>query len=204
MATKRKRIRAALYARVSTDQQTTANQVRELRAAAERHGWDVVLEELDEGISGGRGRELRPGLDRVMRAVTRRDVDLVAAWSVDRLGRSLQDLVGLLGDVHAAGVEIYLHQQGLDTTTPSGRAMFGMLGVFAEFERALIQERVRAGLARARAQGKRLGRPPLAPAKVARVRALLEQGSGIRAAARGARVGLGTAQRIAAELAAEA
>ena len=94
------------------------------------------------------------------------------AWSVDRLGRSLQDLVGFLSELHALRIDLFLHQQGLDTTTPAGKAMFQMMGVFAEFERAMIQERVRAGLARARSEGKRLGRPPIAPALEKRIRRL--------------------------------
>ncbi len=114
----------------------------------------------DEGVSGAKGRDRRPGLDALCGAVARREADLVAAWSVDRLGRSLQDLVGFLGELRAKGVDLYLHVQGLDTSTPAGRAMFQMLGVFSEFERAMIQERVRAGLERARARGRRLRRPP--------------------------------------------
>lgn len=197
----KKRLRAAIYARVSVDERTVENQLRELRAAAKRHGWTVALECVDEGISGAKGRDQRPGLDRLLNAVARREVDLVAAWSVDRLGRSLQDLVAMLGELHAKGVELYLHQQGLDTTTPGGRAMFGMLGVFAEFERSIISERVRAGLARARAQGKRLGRPPLPATRRRRVRELLASGRGIRATARAAGVGVGTVQREAAAIA---
>jgi DNA invertase Pin-like site-specific DNA recombinase len=117
----------------------------------------LFLPESLRGISGAKGRDHRPGLDRLLKGVARREFDMVAAWSVDRLRRSLQHLVGLLGELHAKDVDLYLHQQGLDTSTPSGRAMFQMLGVFAEFERALIQERVRAGLARARAQGQAAG-----------------------------------------------
>ena len=149
--------RAAIYVRVSTGSQTTENQSRELRGVAERHGWEVVTEFSDKGISGAKGREKRPGLDKLLQAVARREVDTVLAWSVDRLGRSLQDLLSLLGELHAKGVDLYLHQQGLDTGTPAGKALFQMMGVFAEFERAMIRERVRSGLERAKAQGTVLG-----------------------------------------------
>ncbi|MHC4093848.1 MAG: recombinase family protein [Planctomycetota bacterium] len=152
--------RAAIYARVSTDGQSVENQLAELQRVVSRHGWEVAGVYTDEGISGAKGRDRRPGFDALCNAVSRREVDVVAAWSVDRLGRSLQDLVAFLGELRAKGLDLYLHVQGLDTATPAGRAMFGMLGVFAEFERGMIQERVRAGLARARARGKRLGRPP--------------------------------------------
>ena len=108
------------------------------------------------GISGAKGRDKRPGLDKVLRAVARREIDMVAAWSVDRIGRSLQDLLGFLGELRATGVDLYLHQQGLDTSTPAGKALFQMMGVFAEFERSIIQERVRAGLRRAKRASARL------------------------------------------------
>src|SRR5215211_3961754 len=142
--------RVALYLRVSTSGQTVDNQRRELEDAAARHGWHIVAIYADAGISGAKGREKRPGLDKLLKAVARRDIDLVAAWSVDRLGRSLQDLLGVLSEIHAKGVDLYLHQQGLDTSTPSGKAMFQMLGVFAEFERAMLRERVMSGHARSR------------------------------------------------------
>src|SRR5438105_2787108 len=141
----------ALYLRVSTGEQTVENQRRELLAAANRRGWRVVAEFCDEGISGANGRDKRPGFDRLHRAITRRQFDIVAAWSVDRLGRSLQDLVAFLGELHGAGVDLYLDRQGIDTSTPAGKALFQMLGVFAEFERSIIQERIAAGIARARA-----------------------------------------------------
>ena len=150
--------RVALYARVSTDQQTVENQLRELRAVAKRNKWRIVETFRDNGISGTKGREQRPGFDGLCDGVARRDFDIVAAWSVDRLGRSLQNLVGFLEELRAKDVDLYLHQQGLDTTTPSGRAMFQMCGVFAEFERAMIQERIKAGLRRTK---KRIGRPPV-------------------------------------------
>jgi DNA invertase Pin-like site-specific DNA recombinase len=159
--------KVALYVRVSTDGQTTRNQERELEAVAERHGWHVVSVYRDQGISNA-----RPGLAKLMRAVARREIDLVAAWSVDRLGRSLQDLIGLLSEVHGKGVDLYLHQQGLDTSTASGKAMFQMMGVFAEFERAMIHERVMAGLTRARAEGKTLGRPAAVAGDTAKVKAM--------------------------------
>ena len=146
--------RVALYVRVSTDHQTIKNQERELEAVAERHGWQVVAVFKDQGISGAKGRDGRPGLDKLLQAVARKEFDLVAAWSVDRLGRSLLDLVQVLQELHGKGIDLYLHQQGIDTTTPSGKAMFQMMGVFAEFERSMIHERVMAGLARAKAEGK--------------------------------------------------
>ena len=149
----------ALYARVSTDRnQTVENQLRELHAVAQRSGWIVVAVHTDEGISGAKGRDKRPAYDALLRAVSRREIDLIAAWSVDRLGRSLSDLVAFLGDIQAKGVDLYLHQQGLDTSTPSGRMMFGMLSVFAEFERSIIKERQAEGIARAKARGVYKGR----------------------------------------------
>jgi DNA invertase Pin-like site-specific DNA recombinase len=143
--------KAALYLRVSTADQTIDNQSRELREAADRHGWAIAQVFKDEGISGAKGRDKRPAFNLLCKAVARREFDLVAAWSVDRLGRSLQDLVAFLGEIRAAGVDLYLHQQGLDTSTPAGKALFQMLGVFSEFERSIIVERTLAGLARARA-----------------------------------------------------
>ena len=200
MNAKRNR-RVALYVRVSTDQQTIKNQERELQAVAERHGWQVVAVFKDQGISGAKGRDGRPGLDKLLQAVARKEVNMVAAWSVDRLGRSLQDLVHILQELHAKGVDLFLHQQGLDTSTPSGRAMFQMLGVFAEFERAIIHERVMAGLARARAEGKQLGRPAEVAgnaAKVQTIRAARDAGKSIRTIAREQGVGIGTVSRLTA------
>jgi DNA invertase Pin-like site-specific DNA recombinase len=175
--------RVAFYLRVSTGEQTTENQRRELEAVASHRGWHVVAVYEDRGISGAKGREKRPQLDRMLRDAVRGKFDVLAAWAVDRLGRSLQDLVGTLGDLRTAGVDLFLHQQALDTTTPSGRAMFQMLGVFAEFETAMVRERVKAGLARARASGKRLGRPKV-PADEKGILAEVGGGLSIRKAAR--------------------
>ena len=188
--------RVAIYARVSTDKQTTENQTRQLRRIAKAHGWEVVEEFIDKGISGAKGREQRPAFDRLLKGVSRRAFDLIAVWSVDRLGRNLGGLVGFLGELKAKGVNLYLHQEGIDTQTPSGEALFQMCGVFAQFERALILERVNAGLARARAQGKTLGRPRVSAAVEARVRALRDTGMGMIRIAKEAGTGVGTVQRI--------
>ena len=191
--------RVALYVRVSTDHQSVRNQEIELQAVAERHGWTVVAVYRDQGISGAKGRDKRPGLDKLLQAVARKEFDMVAAWSVDRLGRSLIDLVGVLQELHAKQVDLYLHQQGIDTTTPSGKAMFQMMGVFAEFERSMIHERVMAGLARARAEGKQLGRPAEVAgnaAKVRTIRAARAAGKSIRTIAREQGVGIGTVSRL--------
>jgi DNA invertase Pin-like site-specific DNA recombinase len=193
--------RIALYLRVSTTEQTVANQQRELEAVAVRHGWNVVAVFTDAGISGSKGRDKRPGYDCLCRGIARREFDQVAAWSVDRLGRSLQELVSFLGELHAKNVDLYLHRQGLDTATPAGRAMFQMLGVFAEFERGIIVERVKAGLARARSQGKRLGRRPVCAEVVERIRQQLARGSGIIKTAKLIGCGVGTVHRVKREMA---
>jgi len=170
--------RAALYARVSTrdKHQDPEVQLQALREVAARAEWQIVEAYVDHGVSGAKGRDKRPALDRMLKDVTRRRFDLVAAWSVDRLGRSLQDLLGFLGELKAAGCDLYLHVQALDTSTAAGKALFQMLGVFAEFERAMIQERVHAGLAKARAKGRHLGRPTLSPKIVAAIRARAADG----------------------------
>jgi DNA invertase Pin-like site-specific DNA recombinase len=193
---------AVLYLRVSTIDQTTANQEHELRAVAERMGVTIVKIYKDHGISGAKGRDKRPAFDALCRAAARREFDMVMAWSVDRLGRSLQDLVEFLSEIHSLRIDLYLHQQGLDTRSPSGKAMFGMMGVFAEFERAMIQERVRAGLARARSEGKQLGRPRINGATENAIRAALKRKDrpGVRQIAASFGVSAGTVQRISREL----
>ncbi len=193
-------MKAAIYARVSTTNgQTPENQLLRLREVAAKAGWTVVEEFVDHGISGAKGRDKRPAFDRLCTAITRRDVDVVMAWSVDRLGRSLQDLVGFLGDLEAVGVHLYLDRQGVDTTTPGGKALFQMMGVFAEFERAMIKERIAAGIARARKHGTRSGRPigrPRIPDKtLAAIHAARAQGKGIKRIARDLGVGVGTVQK---------
>jgi DNA invertase Pin-like site-specific DNA recombinase len=194
----------ALYLRVSTDDQTVENQRQALTEACERRGWRVAAEYIDAGISGAKGRGDRPGFDRLHKAIVRGKFDVVAAWSVDRLGRSLQDLVTFLGELHGAGCDLYLDRQGVDTSTPAGKAMFQMLGVFAEFERSLIVERVRAGIARAKREGTRsgkaFGRPKISAEREDAVRASLAAGAGIRKTARLLGTGNATVARIAAEM----
>ena len=191
---------AALYLRVSTDGQSVDNQRLALQEAAVRHRWRVVTEFVDRGISGAKGRDQRPGFDRLLKGIARRDFDVVAAWSVDRLGRSLQDLIAFLGEMHAKEVDLYPHQQGLDTSTPAGKALFQMLGVFGEFERAMIRERVNAGLARARAKGVQLGRPRVPEDVEVAIRTGLASGIGIRKVAAQVGVGTSTVRRVKAGL----
>ncbi|SCB13376.1 recombinase family protein [Bradyrhizobium yuanmingense] len=189
--------RVALYLRVSTNngQQTTDNQRRELEAIATRAGWQIVAT-FEDKISGAKGRDKRPGLDAMMKAATKREFDMVAAWSVDRLGRSLSHLVQLFAELSALGVDIYLHQQAVDSSTPAGRALLQMSSVFAEFERAMLRERVATGLARAKAEGKRLGRPRAKGATDAAILRLREKGMGVIAIGRKLGCGTGRVQSV--------
>jgi DNA invertase Pin-like site-specific DNA recombinase len=191
---------AAIYVRVSTDKQTVENQVRELRQIAERRSWEVVEQYSDAGISGSKGRDDRPGLDQMLKDAQRRRFDVVMAWAIDRLGRSLIDLLGTIQALEACGVDLYLDQQGLDTTTPAGRLMFQVTGAFAEFERSMIRQRINAGLKRAVEAGKTLGRPRISEALEKRIREHLQAGSGILKVAREVGVGTGTVHRIAQEM----
>jgi DNA invertase Pin-like site-specific DNA recombinase len=174
--------RVAIYVRVSTDYQTVDNQLRELQNWAERYGHTVVRVFEDSGVSGAKGRDKRPGFDAMLKAAVRREFDMLAVWSSDRLGRSLKHLIDVLQTIRDTGAGLYIHTQALDTT-PSGRAMFGMLAVFGEFECEMIVARVNAGIARAKANGARsgmaIGRPRVAKDKEAAVRAELDRGTGI-------------------------
>ena len=194
MTTKPRRV--AFYLRVSTDGQSTALQRRDLVEACAHRGWEVTELYEDAGVSGAKGREGRPAFDKLCQDATRRRFDVIAAWSVDRLGRSLQDLVGFLGETHGAGVHLYLHQQAVDTTTPAGRALFQMLGVFAEFERAMIRDRVKAGLANARAKGVQLGAPRTDDKTISRIEREKAKGLSMRAIAAKLGVGTGTVHRV--------
>ncbi len=194
MASKPKR--AALYLRVSTDGQTVDNQRLALEAVCEQRGWKVLQVYSDNGVSGAKGRTQRPGLDALLKDASRGRFDLVLAWALDRLGRSLVDLLDTLGELDAVGAALVLHQQAIDTTTPAGRMFFQVTGAFAEFERAMIRGRVKAGLERAKARGVRLGRPRTGAKVEAAIRARLAAGEGIKKVAKAIGVGNGTVSRI--------
>ena len=188
--------RVALYLRVSTRDQTVDNQRLELLEICQRNGWQVVAEYADEGISGIKGRDERPGLDALMKDAMRRRFDRVAVWSVDRLGRSLKHLVFLLEDLKQKNVPVYAHKQGIDTTTPTGMMMWSFLSVFSGFERDLIRDRVKAGMARARTQGKRIGRPNQSDLYRDKVLQLRAAGNGKVKIARTLGIGTSQVQRI--------
>lgn len=185
--------KVAIYARVSTEKQTCENQLIELRAIAERSGYSIVTEFVDEGISGAKGRADRPALNAMMKAATQRKFEMVLCWSIDRLGRSLQNLVELLNELQSLKVDLMFLQQGLDTSTSSGRMMFSIFGALAEFERNLIRERVVAGQNRAKASGVKLGRPSkMNDGLRSAIQLLREKGMGIKQIAKEVGVGVGT------------
>lgn len=196
--------RAAIYLRVSTDQQTTDNQRLALEAVAERRGWTVAKLYEDAGISGAKGRDGRPGFDAAMKDAARRRYDVLLVWSIDRLGRSTATVTAALEELTAAGVSIYADKEGMDATTPHGRAMLQMAAVFGELERAMIRERVMAGLDRAKAQGKVLGRPKVESDTEAAIAAALASGTGIVKVAKTLGVGVSVVQRIKRAMVGEA
>jgi DNA invertase Pin-like site-specific DNA recombinase len=188
--------RVAIYLRVSTAGQTVDNQRADLMRVVEQRGWSLVEEYVDHGLSGIKGRDKRPAFDRLCKDTARGKVDIVLAWSIDRIGRSLSHLLGFVDELRAQNVGLYLHQQQVDTSTAAGRAFLQMAGVFAEFERGVIVERIHAGLARARAQGKTLGRKPVSSRTEARIRELRGEGMGKLKIARTLRCGVSTVQRV--------
>jgi DNA invertase Pin-like site-specific DNA recombinase len=208
--------RVAIYVRVSTGSQDTDNQRQQLEAWVERAGHTVVEVYEDAGISGAKGRDQRPAFDALLKAAVRREINMIAVWSSDRLGRSLKHLVEVLEIIRDTGTGLYIHTQSVDTTTPAGRAMFGMLGIFSEFEREMIQARVVAGLDRVRGEikrnghytskagkrRKRLGRPNADPKKIELARQALASGTGVLKAAKLAGLGTGTVQRLKVALSA--
>jgi len=185
--------RVALYARVSTHNgQDPEMQLAELRTYAARRGWTISSEYVDEGISGT--TESRPQLNRLMTDAHRRSFDAVLVWKIDRFGRSLKHLVNALADLSAYGVAFVSLRDNIDLSTASGRLMFQIIGAMAEFERSLIQERVRAGLRNARNKGKRLGRP-LAIVNISEIERLRASGLGWRSVAKKMGLGVGTVVR---------
>ena len=189
--------RCVIYARVSTDSQTTDNQINELNRVAELKGYKIVHTFKDEGISGAKGRDERKGFDELIKGAVKKDFDMILCWSVDRLGRSLQDLVSFLNEIHSVNCDLYIHQSGIDTSTPSGKMMFQMCGVFAEFERGMIRERVISGQNRAKEQGKHIGRPTnLNDGLVSSIKFMREKGMGIGRIAKDLKVGVGTIYRV--------
>jgi DNA invertase Pin-like site-specific DNA recombinase len=192
--------RVAIYLRVSTDGQTTENQRQALEVVAERRGWRIVQTFEDAAISGAKGRDKRPGLDGMMRAAGRGSFDLVMVWAVDRLGRSTATVAPVMAELGAMGVGFYADKEGMDATTAHGRAMLQMASVFAELERAMIVERVKAGLARAKVNprkgAKAIGRPKVGDDKEAVIRDHLAVGTGIVKVAGIVGVGVGTVQRV--------
>jgi len=198
----RKPRRAALYLRVSRDGQTTENQRLALEAVASQRGWSITNVYEDNGISGAKGRDQRPGLAALTKDASRARFDVVMAWALDRLGRSLRDLMDTLQDLESANVDLFLHQQAIDTTTPAGRVFFHILGVFSEFEHDMIRSRVNAGLDRARAKGVRLGRPRVSKKVEGAIRIRLGAGEGMLKVAKTLGVGVSTVQRVKVEMAA--
>jgi DNA invertase Pin-like site-specific DNA recombinase len=197
-----KELRVGLYLRVSTADQTCENQRIDLERVAAQRGWKVAEAYVDHGVSGAKGRDKRAAFDRMCRDAAAGRLDLVAAWSIDRIGRNLQHLVSFVDELREQRVGLYLHQQQVDTSTAAGRAFLQMAGVFAEFERSIIVERVNAGIARARARGTRsgrpIGRPPVSAAVEGEIRRLRAKALGKLRIAREVGCGVGTVQRVLA------
>ena len=185
--------KVCLYCRVSTTHQTSENQLRELRAVAQRMGYEIISEFIDNGISGAKSRKDRPALDEMMKLATQRKFEMVMCWSIDRLGRSLQHLVEILNELQAMKIDLFFMQQGMDTTTPSGRMIFSVFGAIGEFERNLIRERVIAGQQRAKASGVHIGRPTkMNDGMRSAIQAMHQNGMSIRQIAKSCKVGIGT------------
>ena len=189
--------KAVIYSRVSTNDQTVDNQLKVLREVAERKGLEVVREISDEGISGAKGRDERKGFDELIKGAVRKEFDIILVWDVSRLGRSLKHLVSFLDDIQSARCDLYIHQSGLDTSTASGKMMFQMIGVFSEFERSMIRERVIAGQQRAKSEGKHIGRPTnVNNGIIAAVYQLRKNNVPITRIAKDLQIGVGTVYKI--------
>ena len=190
--------RCVIYSRVSTSGQEVENQIKLLREIAKRKGYELV-EVISDVMSGAKGRKDREGFDRLIKGSIKKEWDSILVWDVSRLGRSLKDLVSFLDEINSVGCDLYIHQSGLDTSTPSGKMMFQMIGVFAEFERSMISERVKLGLART---DKKLGRPTnMNEGMVQSIRFMREQGVAIKKIAKDLKIGVGTVYKNLEEVA---
>lgn len=188
--------RVGLYLRVSTGGQTTENQRMELEKVCAQRGWQIAKTYTDHGISGAKGRDKRPAFDTMCTDAAHGELDIIAAWSIDRLGRSLQHVATFMEEMLQQNVGLYLHQQNVDSTTAAGKAMVQMAAVFAEFERSILLERIHAGINRARAQGKHLGRAPVSSKVEDNIRQLRAQGFGKLRIATQLKCGVSTVQRV--------
>jgi DNA invertase Pin-like site-specific DNA recombinase len=185
--------RVCIYARVSTSQQTTENQIQALREVAERAGYQIVKIYSDEGISGSKGREDRPALNQLMKDAVNRQFEMVMCWSIDRLGRSITNLIEIMNELNDLKIDMFFSQQSIDTQTSSGRMIFGIFSSLASFEREMIRDRVKAGLDRARKNGVKLGRPTVVNDGIrSAVLVLREKGLGVREVCRKLGIGCGT------------
>ena len=193
-------VRAAIYLRVSRDDQTTENQRLVLEKVAEHRGWFLTETYEDAGISGAKGRDQRPAFDAMLKDAIRRRFDILMVWSIDRLGRSVLHAANALAELDAAGVRLYCDREGIDSSTPMGRAMIQMASVFGEQERSVLCDRVMAGLERVRQQGKKLGRPKVSPKVEEAIRMHLSAGNGILKVAALVGCGSGTVQRVRREM----
>jgi DNA invertase Pin-like site-specific DNA recombinase len=188
--------RAGIYLRTGMTDQNAETQLRELETVAARSEWEIVEVYRDAGVKRGKGHDRRPAFNRLIKDATTGKINMIAAWSVDRLGRSLQDLIALLTELQALGCDLYLHQQTLDTSAPAGRAIFQMCTVFAEFERGIVQERVHAGLLRAEAKEPKMRHPRVKLSDEARIRVLRAEGMSVLKIGRTLRIGTSAVQRV--------
>ena len=191
--------RCVIYTRISTSDkgQTTLNQSRELEKIAKLKGLTIVDTFTDEGISGSKGREIRTGFDNLIKGAVRKDFDTILVWDVSRLGRSLQDLVSFLNEIHSVGCDLYIHQSGIDTSTQTGKMMFEFIGIFSEFELSIMKQRIVSGQQRAKSQGKHIGRPTnLNEGLTHSIKYMKTKGVGIRKIARELKVGVNTAYKV--------
>ena len=185
--------KCVIYSRVSTSNQENENQIGLLKEICERKGYQLV-DVISDVMSGTKGRADRKGFDKLIKGSVKKEWDSILVWSVDRLGRSLKDLVSFLEDINSVGCDLYIHQSGIDSSTPSGKMMFQMIGVFAEFERSMISERVKLGLART---DKKLGRPTnMNTGMIESVKFMRGKGVGIKKIASDLSIGVGTVYKV--------